>query len=117
MKYLFVAVLMLSVPAYGADDWKVDTAWIVAGQGADLAYTEYALRNVPGAYEANPLLRDQAVRLAVKAAVMAGGSALCHHYRKKGEHKKAKAVRWILFGAGIVAVSISAYQIHAVRER
>lgn len=92
--------------------WKADTAWIAVGQGADLAYTEYALSSVPGAYEANPLMKNQGVRFAVKAAVIAGGSALCRHYREKGEPKKAKAVRWVLFSAGVVAVSISAYQIH-----
>jgi len=93
----------------------VDAAWIVAGQGADLAYTEYALSH--GAVEANPLLKEQAVRLAVKAAATAGAIALCHHYRKKGEHKKAKIVRWVFFGAGVVALSVSVYATRDLDKR
>jgi hypothetical protein len=73
-------------------------AGMVMASGADLATTEYALRSGNPVMEGNPLLRDQAGRLAIKAA---GTALLVYAYRKlKGKNETAARILAVCAMAG-----------------
>ena len=58
---------------------------------ADIVSTELLLRD-DRFTEGNPLMKSRAVRIGARAA-MAGGMIYLHrHYKRKGEHSKAKTV-------------------------
>jgi hypothetical protein len=71
---------------------------IVGASGADLATTEYALRQ-PGLTEANPLLREPLPRYALKVL---GTAAVLGVRRELKRRKKDKAARILGVGAIIL---------------
>lgn len=96
-RQVVAAALILALLLPGcASVHKGDIA-IAAASSADAVSTEVLVTR-DNLEEANPLLQDQAVRLAVKAAATAGAIYLHRHYKKKGEEKKAKAVVILLVG-------------------
>jgi len=58
---------------------------------ADIATTRRALQ-VPGAYEANPLMRNQGAAIAMKAAAVCGGVGIAYMFHKSGHHKAERMV-------------------------
>ncbi len=70
---------------------------------ADLATTHRALE-VPGAREANPLMRSQSGAIAMKAATMGAGIGIAYMLHKSGHHR-AERLLPIFMGApsGIAA--------------
>jgi hypothetical protein len=58
---------------------------------ADIATTRRALQ-VPGAYEANPLMRNQGAAIAMKTATVCGGIGLAYMLHKSGHHKTERFV-------------------------
>jgi len=105
---LAAVCLFLLVASAGCDD-----SWmIVVGSTADLASTEYALaQNPTGLQEGNPLLRDQAGRIAIKVASTA---ALVYVYKrvKKEDPKKAKVLAIVV---GAFFVGVTAWNVSQVR--
>ncbi len=63
---------------------------------ADIATTRRALQ-VPGAYEANPLMKSQGVSIALKAASFGAGLGVAYMLHKSGHHKAERLVP-TLFG-------------------
>ena len=53
---------------------------------ADIATTRRALQ-VPGAHEANPLMRNQGAALSMKAATLCAGMGIAYMLHKSGHHK------------------------------
>ncbi len=53
---------------------------------ADLATTHRALE-VPGTYEANPLMRNQGTAIAMKVATVGAGIGLAYMCHKSGHHR------------------------------
>jgi hypothetical protein len=53
---------------------------------ADIATTRRALE-VPGAHEANPLMRNQGAAIAMKAATLGAGMGIAYMLHKSGHHK------------------------------
>jgi hypothetical protein len=58
---------------------------------ADIATTRRALQ-VPGAHEANPLMRNQGAAIAMKAATVCGGVGIAYMLHKSGHHKAERLV-------------------------
>jgi hypothetical protein len=58
---------------------------------ADIATTRRALQ-VPGAHEANPLMRNQGAAIAMKTATVCGGIGLAYMLHKSGHHKAERFV-------------------------
>ena len=58
---------------------------------ADIATTRRALQ-VPGAHEANPLMRNQGAGIAMKAATVCGGIGIAYMLHKSGHHKAERFV-------------------------
>jgi hypothetical protein len=79
-------------------------AAVVAAAGADLASTEYALRQ-PGLREANPLMQTPGNRVALKLATTAAVIGIARHLDAKGHRRGARVVRWAaIIGWGGAAV-------------
>ena len=75
------------------------SAFMLAGQGADAVSTQRALDRCAACYEANPLMRNEAVRWSAKGVVVAGGTVAV--IKLWPRHKKsAIAVAAIVGGAG-----------------
>jgi hypothetical protein len=58
---------------------------------ADIATTRRALR-VPGAYEANPLMKSEGASIALKAASFGAGLGVAYMLHKSGHHKAERLV-------------------------
>ena len=59
--------------------------------GSDIASTRRALR-IPGTYEANPLIRNQGVAIAMKAAFFGTSIGAAYLLHKSGHEKAARIV-------------------------
>ena len=105
MRYLAL-ILILLTPSMGRAD-----AWIIGASAADALTTEYALR-YDGLEEGNPLIREQAVRIAAKVAVTI---ALVYIHREIQKKDRGVALG---FKIAIVAVwgGIAVWNIRQVRE-
>jgi len=79
--------------------------------GADQASTAYAMHR--GAVEANPLMREPAAAVAIKAAGIAGTALACQHLRKTGHTRAAKVLRWTV---AAVWMGIAARNVHVGRQ-
>jgi hypothetical protein len=58
---------------------------------ADIATTRRALQ-VPGTYEANPLMKSQGAAIAMKAATVGAGMGIAYMLHKSGHHKAERIV-------------------------
>lgn len=98
MKARLLVLLLLAPVAAGADTLDV---LVVASAGADVATTEWALRQ-PGLAEANPLMSTPAARVGLKtvatATVIVGTHELANHGHKRAA--KVLKVLAILFWTG-----------------
>jgi hypothetical protein len=91
-RLLMVAVVLsVAVPAHAGRAGSM-ALWCSA-KGADLITTEMALRN--GAYESNPLMRNQTVRIGSGVGICLAAGEVDHRLAK---HKK---LRWVIRGLGI----------------
>lgn len=102
-------LLLLCVPAQGADWLAVG---MVAARGADIGVTEYAIHELD-AREANPLLRDQAVRIALQAA---GTTALVYTYHRLKKTSRTKAII-LAVGSIVVWVGFTALNLYRIHTR
>jgi hypothetical protein len=92
-----------------------DTTLLVLGQAADLLTTEVALAR-PGTSEGNPLLRPRAVRLAVKAGVVAGAIVACRELRRRNRPRHARAVALVGLAVGAAAAVHNVRTLHGARR-
>ena len=58
---------------------------------ADISTTRRALQ-VPGTHEANPLMRNQGVAIAMKTATVGAGIGIAYMLHKSGHHKAERLV-------------------------
>jgi hypothetical protein len=65
---------------------------------ADYVSTVHALKSCSGCVELSPFVREPAVHIVAKAAIVAGTTAACEHLRKKKKHRLAKLLRWTVVG-------------------
>jgi hypothetical protein len=72
---------------------------------ADIATTRRALQ-APGAYEANPLMRNQEAAIALKAASVGAGVGVAYMLHKSGHHK---AERYIPMFLGVPSAIAAAH--------
>jgi len=77
---------------------------------ADIATTRRALQ-VPGAYEANPLMRSQGASIALKAASFGAGLSVAYMLHKSGHHKAERLVP-TLFGIPSAVAAVHNAGIH-----
>ena len=90
--------LLLALALTGCATLDKPQLAIIATSTADIVTTEVLLSR--GGYaEGNPLLKDQAIRLAAKAAVTGATLHLYRKYKAAGEHEKAK---WVAIIATVV---------------
>jgi hypothetical protein len=83
-------------PAVTVNVFKTCTSW-VAGAGADLGSTEYALARNAVAVERNPLQQTSGARVAWAAAYAGGGCAADALLQKSGRPRLAKVIRIAAF--------------------
>lgn len=93
---LLAALLLLALGTQARAD-GLDAA-VIAAAVADLGTTEWALRRA-GAYEANAVMREPAMRVALKAAAAGAVVWSRARLRRSGRRRAARVV-------GIVAVSL-----------
>lgn len=91
-----VLLLLLAAPAARAGERALPYGLWCGARAADLGSTELALARVPGAFEANPLLRERGVRLGLGAATCVGMAEVDHSLR--GRRKTRWAVRLVGLG-------------------
>ena len=77
---------------------------------ADIATTRRALQ-VPGAYEANPLMKSQVASIALKAASFGAGLSVAYMLHKSGHHKAERLVP-TLFGIPSAVAAVHNAGIH-----
>ena len=77
---------------------------------ADIVTTRRALQ-VPGAYEANPLMKSQGAAIALKAASFGAALSVAYMLHKSGHHKAERIVP-TLFGIPSVAAAMHNAGIH-----
>ena len=77
---------------------------------ADIVTTRRALQ-VPGAYEANPLMKSQGAAIALKAASFGAALSVAYMLHKSGHHKAERIVP-PLFGIPSVAAAMHNAGIH-----
>ena len=77
---------------------------------ADIATTRRALQ-VPGAYEANPLMKSQEASIALKAASFSAGLGVAYMLHKGGHHKAERIVP-ALFGIPSAVAAVHNAGIH-----
>jgi hypothetical protein len=89
--------------------WGWQEGAIIGASLADLASTELALRNVPGAREANPLMVSTGVRVPLKLAYTGAVVWLYRELERRGQHRWAKTVLvWaVAVWAGAAAWNLS----------
>jgi len=95
---LLAAVLLLGGGVARADELTVDVVTLSLAAGADVASTHYALSRCQTCYERNPLMREAAGQVALKAASIAGTAWACDRLRKDGHGGLAKVLRWTVVG-------------------
>jgi hypothetical protein len=76
------------------DAVATDVAVLTLAASADFASTHYALKTCATCYEANPVMSEPALGIAVKAATVAGTAFACDRLRKDGHGRAAKVLRW-----------------------
>lgn len=81
---------------------RLDLALVATGQLADVVSTELALSR-PGFRESNPLVRERAIRIGLKAGVVAGLSVACHELRKRNKPGHARLLAIVGFSVGAAA--------------
>lgn len=90
-----------------------DVAVLSLGAAADFASTNYALRMCPACSEGNPVVREPAMGLLVKAATVAGTTAACGRLRRDGHGRAAKVLRWTVTA---VWLGIATHNLHTARQ-
>jgi hypothetical protein len=82
-----------AAPAGAARDLDLLTLGVVGAGAADLATTEWALATVPGARDANPLVRGPASAVVVKLGMTAGVLLLDREFRRRGHPRAGKVLK------------------------
>ena len=76
----------------------------------DIASTRRALQ-IPGAHEANPLMGNSGVAVALKAGLFGGSMAITYALHRSGHHRMERVLPFIA-GAPSLAASIHNFGIH-----
>ena len=79
-----------AAPAGAADGL---TFGVLGAAAADLGTTQWALATVPGAHDANPLVRGSGSAVAVKAGMTAGVLLLDRHLQRTGHRRAGKVLK------------------------
>jgi hypothetical protein len=66
---------------------------VLGASAADLGTTQWAFATVPGARDANPLVRGPASAVVVKVATTAGVLLLDRELRKRGHRRAGKVLK------------------------
>ena len=98
MRWSLLALFLIATPA-AAQGLKLDAAIVLAGQGADLATTQIALRRGGREMVGPSAMGGVYGRAALKVGLSAGVLGLCHERRKHG-HKNQARVLAVLAGLG-----------------
>ena len=102
-----VCLFLLVAPAHCDDSWM-----IAVPSAADLLATEYALAQHPtGLREANPLMRDQAQRIAIKVAA----TAVLVYVYKRAKRNNPKGARVFAIVAGSVFMAATVWNVSQAR--
>lgn len=96
------------------DAVAVDVAVLSTAAMADLASTHHALKNCAGCYEANPIMTEPALAIALKTAAVAGTAAACSKLRKDGHGRAAKVLRWSMTALWL---GVAAHNMQVARRR
>ena len=94
------------------DAVATDVAVLSLAASADLASTHHALQSCRACYEANPLMSEPELSIALKAATIAGTAAVCSKLRKNGRGRAAKVLRWTVTA---VWLGVAAHNMRAPR--
>jgi hypothetical protein len=97
-------------PAQAADAL---TLGVLGASTADLATTQWAFATVPGAHDANPLVRGPASAMLVKAATTAGVLLLDRELQKRGHRRAGKVLK---IAAIVVWGSCAAWNVRQARR-
>lgn len=94
------------------DAVATDVAVLSLAASADLASTHWALKRADNS-ELNPIMREPAVAVLVKAASVAGTAAACQKLRKGGHSRAAKVVRW---GVTAIWLGVAAHNVRMAKR-
>jgi hypothetical protein len=89
---VFLGALLFpgAMPAGAADGLTLGVLGVGA---ADLATTQWAFATVPGAHDANPLVRGPASAVVVKAGTTAGVLLLDRELRRRGHRRAGRVLK------------------------
>lgn len=90
---VLLATLCMTGPAR-ADEVTADVVVLSLAAVADTASTHYALSRCLGCREGNPIMREPAGALLLKAGAVAATSTMANKLRKDGHGRAAKVLRW-----------------------
>ena len=74
-------------------DLDLLTLGVIGAGAADLATTEWAFATVPGADDANPMVRGPASAVLVKASMTAGVLLLDREFKRRGHLRAGKVLK------------------------
>ena len=82
-----------AAPAGAARELDLLTLGVLGAGAADLATTEWAFATVPGAHDANPMVRGPASAVVVKLGMTAGALLIDREFRRRGHPRAGKVVK------------------------
>lgn len=106
-----LALALVLLPAGASADVLRNA--VIGAAAADLATTHWGLATVPGARDANPLIRGHASAVMVKAGATAGVLLLDRELRKRGHRRAGKVLK---VAAVITWGSLAAWNVRQARR-
>lgn len=96
--FFYLFAVLASLASVQADELtphrKLEESLVIGSALADIATTEYFLRNNPALAEGNPLAQSTATRVGIKTGATVGILMLARHFDRRGAHKTARVIRW-----------------------